>query len=343
MTLVTSWIRVTPGGEELVVASDSRLTGGLQLNHAPKIFRLERQDAVIAYCGPTIVAYPILLQIKASLDGHEETRSRILDIVHLKAHIEKVIESLRSKVTDLPSKDGTNREFKFLLAGYSWKTSVFRMWTFRYDVATGDFNAHSARKSGNFIFMSDQDANEKRAVHALMRTIERDPKASLKQLNWQPLEVLLKIIQDPVVADIGGPPQLVKIYKHANTQAINVIWPKEEVVESESRERKFEVTHLGRPLLGYERSRYLSLDPDTLELVEPWNVAKRLASIQRKEGARVKSHLRICLCKKLASLRDARARTEILNRMVQKGADFNEIRTLLDKSQSTSFAAWYHE
>ena len=77
MTLVASWVRVTPGGEELVIASDSRLTGGLALDHAPKIFRLERQDAVIAYCGPTVVAYPILLQLKSSLDGHEETRCQV--------------------------------------------------------------------------------------------------------------------------------------------------------------------------------------------------------------------------------------------------------------------------
>lgn len=315
MTLVASWVRVTPGGEELVVASDSRLTGGLLLNHAPKIFRLERQDAVIAYCGPTIVAYPILLQIKASLDGYEETRSRILDIVHLKAHIEKVIESLRSKVSDLPSEDGTIREFKFLLAGYSWKMSAFRMWTFRYDVTTGDFNAHSARPSGNFIFMSDQAANEKRALHTLMRSIERDPRASLKRLNWQPLEVLLEVIRDPIVADVGGPPQLVKVYKHANTQPINVIWPKEEELESNIRERKFEVTHLGRPLLGYERSRYLSMDPDTFELIEPWNLAKRLESIQTAEGGRVQSCLRNKLCVAIASLRDARARTQVLNRL----------------------------
>lgn len=208
MTLVASWIRVTPGGEELVVASDSRLTGGLLLNHAPKLFRLERQDAVIAYCGLTIIAYPILLQIKASLDGHEETRSRVLDIVHLKSHIEKVIESLRSKVADLPSEDGTNRAFKFLLAGYSWKTSAFRMWTFRYDVSTGDFNAHSARKSGNFLFMSDRAENEKRALDALSRSIERNPKGSLKKLNWEPLNVLVNVIRDPTISDVGGPPQL---------------------------------------------------------------------------------------------------------------------------------------
>lgn len=76
MTLVATWIRQTKSNEELVIASDSRVTGGIVINCAPKLFRLERNDAVLAYCGPTMVAYPILLQIKASLDAHEETRER---------------------------------------------------------------------------------------------------------------------------------------------------------------------------------------------------------------------------------------------------------------------------
>lgn len=335
MTLVVAWVRITPGGEELVVASDSRLTGGILLNHAPKIFQLERQDAVLAYCGPTIVAYPILQQIKASLDGHEETRSRVLDIVHLKAHIEKVIESIRSNVSDLPCKDGTNREFKFLLAGYSWKMSAFRMWTFRYDMTTGEFNAHSARKSGNFIFMSDKAKNEKRAIDSLIQSI-KIKKGMLKRLDWQPMQVLVDIIRDLDITDIGGPPQLVKIYKHANTLPINVLWPKKES-ETMCSERKFVVTHLGRPLLEYERSRYLSMDPDTLELIEPWNVANRLDSLQLNESARVKKHLQTNLCRAISALRKKKALTNAINCLVQEGAKWDEIDALMKSSHTTAF------
>ena len=328
MTLVASWIRVTLGGEELVVASDSRLTGGLQLDHAPKIFRLERQDAVIAYCGPTIVAYPILFQIKASLDAHEETRSRVLDIVHLKSHIEKVIESLRSKVVDLPCQDGTNRAFKFLLAGYSWKMCAYRMWTFRYDLITGEFNAHSARKSGNFIFMSDMADNEKRALDSLIRRLEHKPNDSLRSLNWQPFEVLLEVIRDPDVPDVGGPPQLVKVYKHANTLPINVIWPKDEVKNSRAI-RGFEVTHLGRPLLGYERSKYLVMDPDALELIEPWKAVQRIELNTTQETERVKKLLLAEVCCAIASLRDKRAKTELINRMILAKEPFEKIQAAM--------------
>lgn len=340
MTLIASWIRVTPGGEELVVASDSRVTGGLKLDHAPKIFQLERQDAVIAYCGQTIVAYPILLQIKASLDGHEETRSRVLDLVHLKAHIEKVIGSLRSEIGDLPSQDGTNRAFKFLLAGYSWKMSAFRMWTFRYDITTGEFNAHSARKSGDFVFMSDSAVNEKRAVDSLIYRVKKDPKGSLKRLNWQPLEVLFEVIRDPGVLDIGGPPQLVKVYKHANTLPLNIIWPKEEILMG-CREKEFAVTHLGRPLLGYERSRYLAMDPESLELIEPWNVAERLEAIRARETVRIQKCLQAEICRAISSLRDKRALHELLRQMYAQGVSLERIRATQAEAASRPFSSWY--
>ncbi|WP_096697388.1 hypothetical protein [Polaromonas sp. AER18D-145] len=340
MTLVAAWVRVTPGGEELVVASDSRLTGGITLDHAPKIFRLERQDAVIAYCGPTLVAYPILLQIKASLDGHEETKSRILDIVHLKSHIEKTIESLRSKVVDLPSKDGTNRAFKFLLAGYSWKTSAFRIWTFRFDLKTGEFNAHSARKSGDFVFMSDSPKNEKLALDTLVRCIQLAPHRSLKRLDWEPLTILMDVIRDTSIEDIGGPPQLVKIYKHANTLPINILWPTKAVSYGIPCQR-FEVTHLGRPLLGYERSRYLTLDPESCELVEPWHINARLNLHNSREQAFVLTQLRLRIVRAIAEVRDARASKQVFTRLFKEGASVQAFQRTMERIQNTHFSEWH--
>lgn len=342
MTLVAAWVRVTPGGEELIVASDSRLTGGITLDHAPKIFRLERQDAVIAYCGPTLVAYPIILQIKASLDGHEETRSRVVDIVHLKSHIEKTIESLRSKVADLPSKDGTNKAFKFLLAGYSWKTNVFRIWTFRFDLKTGEFNAYSARKSGDFVFMSDSAKNEKLALDTLIRKMKGDEHRSLKRLNWEPLNILMDIIRNPSIKDIGGPPQLVKIYKHANTLPINLLWPAR-IVSYGIPCQRFEVTHLGRPLLDYERSRYLTLDPEACDLVEPWNISERLNRYNDLEKVFVQNQLRAKIGHVVAQVRDARAKKQVFDRLIKSGADVQVFQHTMQQMQETSFSEWSDE
>ena len=341
MTLVVSWIRKTPAGEEMVIASDSRLTGGISLNHAPKLFRLDRQDAVIAYCGPTIVAYPFLLQVKASLDAHDETRNRILDIIYLKSHIEKVIESLRSTVADLPSKDGTDKAFKFMLAGYSWRLSRFKIWTFRYDLRTGEFNAHSHRSdSGDFMFMSDMDSNEKNAVAALTKMVKEDQKGSLKKLDWQPLRVLVNVIRDVGIPDIGGPVQLLKIYRHANTMPLNVIWPVDNK-NGVTLPKRYEVTHLGRPLLGYERSRNLTIDPDTCQLLEPWNIEPYLDRLHEIEEKKELPKQYLKLCAAIGAVRNARARVEKFNALVASKADFSQIKNLIDKIERQSFDDWY--
>lgn len=334
MTLVAAWIRRLGKSEELVVASDSRLTGGISINHAPKLFPLQRSDAVLAYCGPTVVAYPILLQIKASLDGHEETRDRVIDIVDLKAHIEKSIEGLRTQIQDLPSGDQTHTAFKFLLAGYSWKFSCFRAWTFKYDVLKKEFNAYSMPAGRNeFSFMSDDRGNEIEAKRRLYGLLHRNGKIPAERLDWQPLQVLLSFIQDPQQEDIGGPPQIIKVYKHANVMPINVLWP-EDTWEQGLRIRTYSINHLGRPLLEYERTRRLTLDPFSGELVEPWNVREHAAAYNDCESRRLSDRLRA----KLAALLERRKTNlelrEQLEKMVADGVPFAEMREVQEQWKS---------
>lgn len=336
MTLVAAWIRRVGKLEELVIASDSRLTGGIALSHAPKLFPLQRNDAVLAYCGPTVVAYPILLQVKASLDGHDETRDRLIDIVDLKSHIEKAIEGLRTQIQDLPSGDGTKTAFKFLLAGYSWKFSRFRAWTFKYDILKKEFNAFSMPRSRyEFEFMSDERENEltaKRRLQDLLRLRSKTPAASL---NWEPLQVLFSFIQDPEQDDIGGPPQILKIYKHANVMPINVLWP-EDTWNDGLRIRKYSINHLGRPLLDYERTRRLTLDPKAGEIVEHWNVREYAKAYNECEERRLSNRLRA----KIAALLERRKSNLLLQSklkaMVVSGASLSEMNEEMKNWQKVS-------
>jgi len=47
---------------EMIVASDSRLSGGQAWDGNPKILMLPRSDAVLAFAGYTGVAYPLMIQ-----------------------------------------------------------------------------------------------------------------------------------------------------------------------------------------------------------------------------------------------------------------------------------------
>lgn len=111
MTLVVSWIKHEGSSEELLIASDSRISGGTSLDQAPKLLRLLRDDAVLAFCGTTRVAYPIVIQIKLALDAYEPARKRLIDIVDLPAHLRRIIESMRQTVADLP--DGSDEPIAF--------------------------------------------------------------------------------------------------------------------------------------------------------------------------------------------------------------------------------------
>lgn len=333
MTLVTAWIRNVGANDELVIASDSRITGGIAMNHAPKLLRLERNDSVLAYCGPTLLAYPILLQIKATLDAHDETRDRVIDIVDLKAHIEKTIERLRAKIDDLPSKDNAHRSFKFLLAGYSWKYSVFRAWVFRYDLKTQEFNAFSMPKGKNkFIFMSDVSENEILAKNILLENIHREQGNQNFKLDWEPLKVLLSFIKDESIDDIGGPPQIIKVYKHANTLPINVLWP-DDRIENSNPIRTFEINHLGRPLLGYERTRLLTLDLKTWEMVEPWNIRERANHYNELEIGKLRTRLLTKIVNHIAWKRNNLQLQANLTEMVKAGCTLEELQTAMASSK----------
>lgn len=78
-------------------------------------------------------------------------------------------------------------------------------------------------------------------------------------LDMEPFEVLRDMIRETKFTSIGGPPQMVKVYKHLNTLPHNIFWPTRDANQ---------LTFLGRPLLSYEKNRFLSLDPDTLEVYD---------------------------------------------------------------------------
>lgn len=336
MTLVASWVRRTPSGSELVVASDSRLSGGITLDYAPKIFRLERNDAVLAYCGTTLVAYPLILQIKAGIDGYEDTRNRIIDIVQLKSHIEKTIEELRKSIPKLPNGEDTRTSFQILLAGYSWRVQDFRSWIFRFDLKSAQFNAFEMSGRHRFQFMSDRRVNELRASRYVMRSL-RESKGPMSKdigIGWTPLKAVIDAIHDESIPDVGGPPQIVKIYRHSNSLPMNVLWPRN-YWNGGVRHKEFGITHLGRTLLGYERTNYLTLDPTTWDFLEPWRIRERLDAANGQANHESKQEQLGLLCRVLGAVVKRNELQREINLMVLDGRPFSQIRQVLNERCSS--------
>lgn len=87
----------------------------------------------------------------------------------------------------------------------------------------------------------------------------------------EPLQVLLDMIEDRTYDTIAGPPQIVKIYSHVNVLPINVLWP--------IRKPKY-ISHFGRPLLGYESSKFACLDLRDFELLSHPSAFARLNTVE---------------------------------------------------------------
>ena len=333
MTLVVSWIKTEGNSEEMLVASDSRISGGTSLDQAPKLLRLLRDDAVLAFCGTTRLAYPIVIQIKLALDAYEPARKRLIDIVELPAHLRRIIESIRKTVADLPDGSDEPIAFKIMLAGFSWRTNSFKSWVLKFDLRNGAFTAHPMRPhrvGGRIVyaqFMSDVNENEHRARSFLDWTSRRGQGTS-----WTPFDALIDQINAPDMEDVGGPPQLVKIYRHANTLPLNTIWPFAEVSDGKP-VTKYYVTHFGRALLPYERTDYLSLDCRAGSLIEPWNVQAYVQTLNSRELEASDMKLRLAALRKMASaialVARRKLRQEVATDMIKRGCVLSEINSAI--------------
>ena len=267
MTLAVAWVRkLLDGGEELIVAADSRLSGGRRLDCCPKIMTLPRSDSVICFAGDTDFAYPLMLQLYLAIDAHSPSKDRSMDIHEMMKHALKVFNSMRDSVHSY-SRGMEIPETSFILGGYSWVKKSFSIWLIHYKAKEMRFACRPAGKwIGNFekiIFAGDfAQEGQNRLIKLLKERYKLTAFGSeSKGLDFEPFEVLRDILRESKPDDsVGGPPQVVKVYQHMNTRPIAVYWPNKESKK---------VSLLGRPLLEYENTDYWILDPETLETSHP--------------------------------------------------------------------------
>ncbi|EGR4159104.1 TPA: hypothetical protein ACYHS5_003728 [Vibrio cholerae] len=265
MTLIAAWVRHHNKAKELYVASDSRLNGGQTWDIGTKVLDLGRGDAVIAFAGRTANAYPLMLQLQTAVKMHTKLRTRAYDLTELKGHVLRIFNDMWQKISDLPhgQKKPDPAETSFILAGYSWKISDFKIWTVYFDETNNEFkfstaSKHRKRGGGNkyFAFIGDDANLANNRVYEILR--ERDRVSSVGMI-MEPFEVLLDFIRDSSKPYIGGAPQMYKIYAHMNTMPYNVYWPND---------GSGTIAFGGRVLMPYERNEYLAFNPDTFEVSE---------------------------------------------------------------------------
>lgn len=266
MTLVAAWVKQLAKGQELYVASDSRLNGGRTWDIGTKVLDLGRGDAVIAFAGVTANAYPLMLQLQTAVKMHPKMRSRAYDLTALKGHVLQIFNAMWKSISNLPvgQKIPDPAETQFLLAGYSWRYQAFKIWTVYFHSPSNEFkfrqaSLHRKKGGGNkyFSFIGDDANQANEGVYKLLRDRNR---VKSNGLQMEPFEMLIQFIRDESKPYIGGSPQIYKIYPHLNTLPYNVYWPTR---------NDGSISFGGRMLLPYERNEYLAIDPDSFEVGKP--------------------------------------------------------------------------
>jgi hypothetical protein len=262
MTISLAWIRKVGTVNELVLASDSRLSFGCKWDCCPKILALPRNDAAMCFAGNTMYAYPVMIQAIAAVSQHPKLLGRGMDIDELKSHLLRVLNSMVSLIDDLPKGVDNTPDTTFLLGGWSWKNSKFKVWLFHYDPNLKKFAFRPAGRwkglnTDKVLAFTGDYAKEYK--DRLIRLLRKKNKLQGGGFDMEPLEVLRDMLREPSFHLIGGAPQVMKVYKYCNFQPYAIFWPDKASAT---------INLLGRPLLDYERSAYLVLDTDVMKTVK---------------------------------------------------------------------------
>ncbi|UGS36761.1 hypothetical protein DSM104329_03171 [Capillimicrobium parvum] len=247
--------------DELVFASDSRLSGGQRWDGCPKILTLPRSDALMSFAGETQAAYPMMLQLANSIAFYPPSQERRLDLAHLGGHSLRLFNQMRGLI-DGPFAVGQTEpdppRAVFLLGGYSWRYRAFFTW--KLEFAEGEFRyrrvvrGRQSERGWHFHFAGDTDAVElaRNRLFELLRAPGRE-RVQADGLDMEPFEVLRDVIREARFDSVGGPPQVAKVYRHLNTQFFAVEWQNV-------------ATIAGRPALSYEQAFIPRLDADRPDL-----------------------------------------------------------------------------
>lgn len=261
MTISVAWVRKVGTVEELIIASDSRLSFGCRWDCCPKVLALPRGDAFMCFAGNTMYAYPVMLQAIAAVSQHPKLQSRGMDLNDVKGHLVRILNGMVSQIHDLPMGSSSEPDTTFLVGGWSWKSNRFKIWLLHFDTNLKKFTYRPTsrwtglNKAKVFAFTGDYVTEYKKRLVDVLRKKGRLESGGF---DMEPLEVLRDMLRVRAFDQIGGAPQVMKVYKYSSTRPYAVFWPTKSVGT---------VSLLGRPLLDYERSEYFVIDVDTMETV----------------------------------------------------------------------------
>jgi hypothetical protein len=277
MTIAIAWVREIGRTSELVFASDSRLSGGGNIDSCQKVFSLPREDCALAFCGRAFIAYPFIVQVQNLINEHRKSFDRATDVGEMKGKIVGLLNRFVNEHQDYVPEDfeADKHQTQFLFGGWSWRKSKFYLWEIYYEkdirrFVAGDtgiwklfkLTEEDQLKLG---FVGDYFDDFIARLKELLSTADGNVRT---KLDYEPLQVLASMLQDPRFVDrreerrglIGGAPQLMKVYPFLRTMSFGVRW------QSKKGPR---IALRGRILSPIETIMVPIINPNTLEVTYP--------------------------------------------------------------------------
>lgn len=225
MTLVVAWTRKTHTGRELWMLSDSRLSGGKVWDYGPKIFGVGRSDAIIAFAGDTSWTYPLIAQITSYVESFINLRDRVVDVTDLCDQILQMLNDSLSFVTDTAHPSMALPECSFVFAGYSARKKNFFMRRIQFQSKSNKFISTPPKTYGGELVAYVGDEEPVQATVRRMSEILKQNKRKRSRLDMVPAAAFFEILSSGEFRDIGGAPQVTKVYEHMNIRHFGVYWP----------------------------------------------------------------------------------------------------------------------
>lgn len=267
MTIGAAWIRNTSDGNELWMATDSRLSGdGYLWDDCPKVLLLRRRDMIIGFAGATGQAYPLLLQVSNSINSYRSASDGHLEFFHLVGHLERVINAMMSRRHVDSAVNGAapeRPEFSspsdtLVVGGFSRGANGMVLKRLSYQKLSDSWSFSSVKPTASTgkgrVIAIFGDRRSKSQYRYLLKETLKEEGARKGALDLEPLITLARMLRMPASAivplplgsrptTIGGAPQVARVIPGADAATFAVRWPSLDDVTDFLQ---------GRPIFSYE-------------------------------------------------------------------------------------------
>ncbi len=236
VTLVAVWVRKNSTLTELVMAGDSRLSGFGSWDGCPKVVTLPRPATAIAMSGDATEAYAFMLMAQTQALLHDGATTGRMDIGGFSDRLTKGFQVARDGIS---GRDGVpdDPDLDVVLGGWSFRRTRMEAFSFRLD-SEGRVRKHDLTPGlheslrPHVYFAGDAAPQARRMLIRLTKernlpfAIAKGPTLDVEQmaargwdsdsfyLDWEPLEILLSLIDAPDAHTVGGKPQVCRIYQY---------------------------------------------------------------------------------------------------------------------------------